>query len=180
MHFDGTVYFDFESNDSWRLFLLLTEAAREGVDVDVAWVGYLVDGPGEPDTMPPGARALAAHAAVVEPDRQRVLRTGLFTLVHRQGDSLADDLTLRAAARVAGLDADVLLGAIPASGHHALQQGCAGAAAAGVVGVPSITRHRSPVRVMTTQAVETGRAKPRLAAIDQMLEDDGLWRLEKP
>jgi hypothetical protein len=180
MQFGGTVYFDFESEDSWRLFLLLTEAALEGVHVDVTWVGYIVGGPGEPEGMRPGARALAAHAAVMELDRQRVLRTGLFTLVHRQGDSLADELTLRAAAQVAGVDADVLLEAIPASGHRELERGCAEAAAAGVVAVPSIARHGSPVHVATTPAVATGRATPRVVAIDQMLQDDGLWRLEKP
>jgi len=180
MQFSGTVYFDFESKNAWRLFLLLTEAAREGVKVDADWVGYVQGDLDDPHAMSAGARALAAHAAVAEPQRRQVLRTGLFTLIHRQGDTLDDELTIRAAAKVAGVDADTLFGAIPASGHAALRDGCARARQAGVVNVPSIVRHGSPLYVATTPALAEGAAKPRLVAIDQMLEDDGLWRLEKP
>ncbi len=180
MKFRGTVYFDFENKDAWRLFLLLWEAEREGVSLDVRWVGFVPGGPGAADAMSPVARALAAHAAVAEPERRKVLRTGLFTLVHREGDSLADDLTLQAAARVAELDADVLQAAIPAAGHRQLVDDCARADELGVEAVPSIAREGTPLHIVTTGALQHGAARPRLEIIDGVLGDDGLWRLEKP
>ena len=82
MSFSGTVYFDFESADSWRLFVLLATAAQEGAKLDLAWIGFPTAGPGTSDAMAPEIRALAAHAAVVEPQRQRRLREALFMLRH--------------------------------------------------------------------------------------------------
>lgn len=180
MEFTGTVYFDFEGADSWRLFSLLTRGAAEGVRVDVDWVGFPVGGPGDREAMAPGVRALAAHEAVVEPARQQVMRQALFTLVHRQGDTLDAELTYRAAAKVAGLDGDVLLAAIPQMGFTSLAAAHERAVAAGVTAPPSIARHGPPVRVVTNPAVDHGLARPRLELIDRMLEDDGIWELVKP
>ncbi len=180
MSFSGTVYFDFESADSWRLFLLLTTAAEEGAALDVTWVGFPVDGPGSAGDMTPGVRALAAHAAVIEPERQQRLRQALFTLRHSQGDALDAELTYRAAAKVAGVDGDVLLAAIPDVGHRSLVLAHRTAVEAGVSVVPSIARQGPAVHVTTTPAVQMGRARPRLDLIDQMLADDGLWGLVKP
>jgi hypothetical protein len=178
--FTGTVYFDFESADSWRLFVLLASAEQQGMSFDLDWVGFAPGGPGTAEAMSPGVRALAAHAAVIEPQRQQRLRAALFTLRHREGDSLDDELTYRAAARVAGVDGDVLLEAIPDVGHRSLVVAQRKAADAGVEAVPSIARHGPPVHIVTTPAVHQGPAKPRLAVIDEMLSDDGLWRLSKP
>ena len=178
--FTGTVYFDFESADSWRLFVLLATAEQQGMSLDLDWVGFPPDGPGSATAMTPGVKALAAHAAVIEPQRRQRLRAALFTLRHRQGDSLDDELTYRAAAQVAGVDGDVLLEAIPDVGHRSLVIAHRKAADAGVAAVPSIARHGPPIHIITTPAVHQGAAKPRLAVIDGMLSDDGLWRLAKP
>jgi hypothetical protein len=180
VNFSGTVYFDFESADSWRLFVLLTTAEQEGVALDLTWTAFPVGGAGDADDMSPGIRALAAHAAVVEPHRQRRLREALFTLRHRQGDSLGDELTYRVAAKVAGLDGDVLLAAIPDVGHRSLVIAHRTASNAGIAAVPSIARQGPAIHVTTTPAVQNGRARPRLELINQMLTDDGLWGLAKP
>ncbi len=180
MEFTGTVYFDFLSADAWRLFVLLSTAEQERVEVKLEWKGFVVEGLSEPGAMTPGQRGLAAHAAVVDPKRQRRLREALFTLVHSQRDSLEDELTYRAAAKVAGLDGTVLLEAIEEVGYRTLVQQHRAAAAAGVTAVPSIVRHGPPLLVTSTQALREGRAKPRLEIIDRMLDDDGLWGLVKP
>ncbi len=180
MDFTGTIYFDFEDPDSWRLFLLLGAAERERVHVGVAWKGFPEEPLASPDEMTPGQRALAAHAAIHEPQRQRRLREAFFTLVHSDGDSLEDELTYRVAAKYAGVDGDVLLEAITAAGYRNLGQERDAAVAAGVVGVPSLVRQGPPVQITTTGAVHDGRARPRLALIDQLAADDGLWSLAKP
>lgn len=176
----GTIYFDFESEDAWRLFVLLATAEQEGASLDLSWVGFSPDGPGASDSMSPGVRALAAHAAVAEPQRRRRIREALFTLRHRHGDSFAEELTYRAAAKVAGLDGDVLLAAIGEVGHRTLVENSAAAREAGVDAVPSIVGHGPPLHVRTTPAVLLGRATPRLGVIAQVLQDDGLWELGKP
>jgi hypothetical protein len=178
--FSGTVYFDFESADSWRLFSLFAKAAAEGVRLDLQWIGFPPGGPGGKEAMTPGVRALAAHAAVLEPGRQHIVRQALFTLVHRQGDSLDSELTYRAAARVASLDGDVLLAAIPQVGYTTLATAYDRAVAAGIEGVPTVARHGPPVRIVTNPAIHDGPARPRLELIDRMLEDDGIWELVKP
>lgn len=176
----GTIYFDFESADAWRLFVLLATAEQEGASLDLRWVGFPPEGPGESAQMSPSIRALAAHAAVVEPQRQRRVREALFTLRHRHGDSFADDLTYRAAAKVAGLDGDVLLGAISDVGHRTLIEHHATAIDVGVDAVPSVVGEGPPLHVRTTPAVLLGQARPRIRLIAQMLGDDGMWGLGKP
>jgi hypothetical protein len=184
VEFTGTIYFDFESADSWRLFALTVAAERERVAVSATWRGFMVGRADEeltePAEMGPGERALAAHAAVFDLVRQRRLREALFTLVHRQGDSLEDELTYRAAAKVAGLDGDVLLDAIDEIGFRTLVQGHRTALASGVTATPSIVRNGPPLLVTTTPAIQDDRARPRLEIIDRMLADDGLWGLVKP
>ncbi len=180
MNFTGTIYFGFEDADSWRLFLLLGAAERERVHVGVEWKGFAAEPLPPPDAMTPGQRALAAHAAIREPQRQRRLREAFFTLVHSDGDSLEDELTYRVAAKYAGVDGDVLVDAITAAGYRNLGEERDAAVAAGVVGVPSLVRQGPPVRITTTGAVHDGPARPRLALLDQMLADDGLWSLAKP
>lgn len=180
MEFTGTVYFDFTDAGSWRLFSLLTRAATEGVRLDLEWVGFPAAGPVDRTALTAAVRGLSAHAAVAEPSRRQVVRQALFTLLHRQGDSLDAELTYRAAAKVAGLDGDVLLAAIPQTGFTAFETGYLRAVEAGVAGVPTITRHGPPLRIGTTPAVEHGPARPRVEVIDRMLEDDGIWELVKP
>lgn len=180
MHFSGTVYFDFVGEDSWRLFLVMTGAVQEGGRLNLEWIGLPSAGLDDASPMTPGDRALAAHAAVVEPARQERLRQALFTLVHRQGDSLDAEITYRAAARVAGVDGDVLLEAITDVGYRTLVAGRDRAEKAGVEAAPSIVRNGPPVHVRTTPAIATGRALSRLSLIDQMLDDDGMWTLTKP
>ncbi len=180
MEISGTVYFDFESLDCWRLVQLLAAAEAERVRVDLTWSGFAADIPAPGLSLPPGVRALAAHASVHDPVKQRTVRQALFTMHHGQGDSLDDDLTYRAAARVAGLDEDVLLAAIEEVGMRTLRSTSDHASRVGVEAVPSLVAHGSPLLVQTTSAVLDGPAKPRVAAIIQVMEDDGLWSLSKP
>ncbi len=180
MDIAGTVYFNFESQDCWRLVQLLAAAEAERVRVDLAWSGFAADIPPPGQTLPPGVRALAAHAAVDDPHKQSIVRQALFTIRHRQGDSYADDLTYRAAARVAGVDEDVLLASIEDVGLRTLRATSDHARRIGVERVPSIVDNGSPLLVETTPAVLDGPAKPRVAAIVQVMGDDGLWSLSKP
>lgn len=180
MRFTGDLYFDFDSDECWRLFLLLTRAEQEGIGVDVAWQGMDRAWDGGDEPLRGGLRALAMHAAVHDFSRQRRLRQALFTLTHRQGDSFDDDLTLLAAARVAGLDGEVMLGAVDTTGASELRRNREAAASCGVVAVPSFVRGGPPLLITSTPALEEGLARGRLEVIDRMLDDDGLWSLSKP
>lgn len=180
MRFGADLYFDFDGSDSWRLFLLLTRAEEEGVTLDVQWMGLDPSWDGGDDPLRGGQRALAMHAAVHDFAKQRLLRQALFTLAHRQGDSFDDDLTLLAAAKVAGLDGQVMLGAVDTTGRAELRRNRQAAASVGVLGVPSMVRGGPPLLVGTTAALDEGPARSRLEVIDGMLDDDGLWHLSKP
>lgn len=180
MDLAATVYFDFESADSWRFFLLCMNAEAEGAKLDLTWVGLAPDLPTDPMQLTPGQRAVAAHAAVREPTQQRTMRQALFTMRHRQGDSLADNLTYRAAARVAGMDDEILLKAITNVGLTAVRRQQKAAEDHGVVTSPTLVAGGPSLHVVTNDAVMDGPARPRIAIIAQMLSDDGLWRLEKP
>lgn len=180
MRFGADLYFDFDGGDSWRLFLLLTRAEEEGVTLDVQWIGLDPSWDGGDAPLRGGQRALAMHAAVHDFAKQRLLRQALFTLAHRQGDSFEDDLTLLAAAKVAGLDGEVMLGSVDTTGRAELRRNRQAAASVGVLGVPSMVRGGPPLLVGTTAALDEGPARRRLEVIDGMLDDDGLWHLSKP
>jgi hypothetical protein len=181
VRFSGDLWFDFDSVECWRVFLLLDRAAGdEGVDVDLTWLGLDPSWDGGDAPLRGGLRALAMHAAVHDGPRQRTLRSALFTLRHRQGDAFDDDLSLLAAARVAGLDGPVMLQAIETTGAAQLRRHRQTASTMGIVGVPTLVRDGPPLAIATTPAVEEGPARARLEVIDRMLDDDGLWRLAKP
>ena len=181
MRFTGDVYFDFEDVECWRMFLLVNRAQEaEGVDVDLRWLGLDPSWDGGDGPLRGGLRALAMHAAVHEPARQRTLRSALFTLWHRQGDDFDDDLSLLAAAQVAGLDGATMLHAVDSTGAAELRRHRQTASSVGVVTVPTMVRDGPPLTIATTPAVEDGPARERLEVIDRMLDDDGLWTLAKP
>ena len=174
VRFSGDIWFDFDDVECWRVFLLLDRAAGdEGVDVDLTWLGFDPSWDGGDAPLRGGLRALAIHAAVHDRDRQRTLRSALFTLRHRQGDDFDD-------AQVAGLDGPVMLKAIDTTGAAQLRRHRLAATSIGIVGVPTVVRDGPPLAIATTPAVEEGPARARLEVIDRMLEDDGLWRLAKP
>jgi hypothetical protein len=181
MRLTGDLYFDFEDVECWRLFLLLTRAEEtENVTVDLEWHGLDPAWDGGAEPLEGGRRALAMHAAVHDPARQRTVRAALFTLRHREGDRLDDDLALMAAAQVAGLDPEVMVEAIDTTGAAELRRSLDSARSAGVDSVPTLVRDGPPLTVSTTPAVEHGPAAARLEIIDHMLADDGLWKLTKP
>ena len=181
VRFSGDIWFDFDDVECWRFFLLLDRAAgEEGVDVDLTWLGFDPSWDGGDAPLRGGLRALAIHAAVHDRARQRTLRLALFTLRHRQGDDFDDDVSLLAAAQVAGLDGAVMLHAIDTTGAAQLRRHRQTASSSGIVSVPTVVRDGPPLAIATTPAVEEGPARARLEVIDRMLEDDGLWRLAKP
>lgn len=180
MDLSATVYFDFEDADSWRFFVLCATADAEGGRLDLDWIGLAADLPSDAGDLTPGQRALAAHASVREPERQKIVRQALFTMRHRQGDSFEDDVTFRAAAKVAGLDGDVLLKATTAVGLVTLRRQQKQAKGRDVIATPTLVAEGPPLRVGTNAAVLEGPARARIGIIAGMLADDGLWKLEKP
>lgn len=180
MVLSGTLYFDFESIDCYRLFVLLVKGEQEGVPIDLVWRGRPAGdrtGTGDLDAW---ETAIAAHALIGESVRRERFRRALFTAIHRQNESPAAALTYRLAAQVSGLDGDVLLDAVARSGRTEVEAARTRAVGAGVQQVPTIVGDGPALHVVTTGAVEQGPAAPRIELIAGMLADDGLWRLSKP
>ncbi len=182
MEFSGRVYFDFASNDVWRLYRLLERAGEQGVVLDIDWRGFAVGGVGNRTLMTPGVRALACYEAarIEAPDRHRRFLAALLALIHKEGDDLGDESTLRIAATVAGIDADPLLAAGAGAGFDALGAETGTATMRGVRGVPSIVRHGPVLQIRTTEAITRGDARARIGLLEAVLEDDGIWELKKP
>lgn len=180
MALSGTLYFDFEHVDSYRLFVLLVKAEQEGAPIDLVWRGRPAgDDPGDGE-LDPWETAIAAHALIRESVRRERFRRALFTAIHRQNESPAAELTYRLAAKVAGLDGDVLLDAIARSGRDEVEAARTRAVEAGVGRAPTLVGDGPTLHVVTTAAVEDGPATPRVDVIAAMLDDDGLWSLSKP
>jgi hypothetical protein len=182
MEFSGRVYFDFTSRDVWRLYRLLERAGEQGVVLDVDWRGFAVGGVGNRARMSPEVRALACYeAALIEnPDRHRRFLAALLALVHKEGDDIGNESTLRIAATVAGIDPDRLLTAGTGIGFDALGAETGTATMRGVREVPSIVRHGPVLQIRTTDAVTRGDARTRLGLLQAVMEDDGIWELKKP
>jgi len=182
MEFSGRVYFDIASGDSWRFYQLIARAFEERVQIRLEWrswvPGGLTEGP-----LTGQERAQAAYEWVREavPTKQGPFLQALFVAVHEENAPPGDAATIALAARLAGLDLDLVTDAeIDGEGRRLLQISTKEGDELGVAGVPSVYRLGPVLHVRTTAAVNREKASDRLETINRMLDDDGLWELRKP
>lgn len=182
VEFSGRVYFDVTSGDSWRFYQLIARAFEERVQIRLEWRSWVAGGLGD-GPLTGQLRALAAYEWVREavPTKQGPFLQALFIAVHEESAPPGDAATIALAARLAGLDADLVTDAeIEGEGRRLLEISTREGNELGVVGVPSVYRLGPVLQVRTTGAVTRDRATDRLETINRMLEDDGLWELRKP
>ena len=182
MEFSGRVYFDVTSGDSWRFYQLIARAFEERVQSRLEWRSWVAGGLGD-GPLTGQLRALAAYEWVREavPTKQGPFLQALFIAVHEESAPPGDAATIALAARLAGLDADLVTDAeIEGEGRRLLEISTREGNVLGVAGVPSVYRLGPVLQVRTTGAVTRDRATDRLETINRMLEDDGLWELRKP
>ena len=182
VEFSGRVYFDVTSGDSWRFYQLIARAFEERVQIRLEWRSWVAGGLGD-GPLTGQLRALAAYEWVREavPTKQGPFLQALFIAVHEESAPPGDAATIALAARLAGLDADLVTDAeIEGEGRRLLEISTREGNVLGVAGVPSVYRLGPVLQVRTTGAVTRDRATDRLETINRMLEDDGLWELRKP
>lgn len=180
MEFTGTVHFNFDSYDVWRIYTVLIRASQDkNVSVGVEWRAFTND---DLATGAPDIRALAACEAVrvAYPENHEKFVRALLTLVYQERDKPGTDKTLAVAAHVASIDAAAVLTAADGPGLAQLESAVAEARERGVSDVPTIERHGPPVLIKTNAAANHGSAAARLRLIDHMLRDDGIWEMTKP
>jgi predicted DsbA family dithiol-disulfide isomerase len=182
MEFSGRVYFDVASADCWRFYQLIARAFEERVQVRLEWRSWVAGGLGDRPLVGQ-ERAQAAYEWVREaaPTKQGPFLQALFVAVHQEAAPPEDLATIALAARLAGLDPD-LVGdlEIDGQGRRLLEISTREGDDLGVAAVPSVYRLGPVLQVRTTGAVTRGRAADRLETINRMLGDDGLWELRKP
>lgn len=165
MRFDGQVWFDFSHRAVWDFYLFVRALAGAGARVALEW---------KPFVPPDQAIAAATFLALDEPAaRGRFLHAGLG-LVHIEGADPSDTATVTRALSVAGLDGtpveDTTMAARARTEGEEL----------GVTAVPSMYRHGPVVAVTVNGAATRGDMLRRARTILDVLDDDGLWALEKP
>ena len=169
MRFEGHIYYDFSSR-VWRLYRFLAEAGKKGADLRLDWRSFL----GDDDPQSAAGLALVETVRRVAPERHGVFIQALLALRHVEGADLTDPRTAVAAAEAAGLS-----GVIEPS-PDAVAASTEAGRALGVSGTPTIHRHGPVLRVDVTPAAYEGDVLERLSRINAVLEDDGIWVLEKP
>jgi hypothetical protein len=173
MRFEGQVYFDLESRDTWHLYRFLAACSREGADLALAWVPFLDDE--EPGRLHP----LAAYAAVrdIEPEHHGEFLQAMLSVRHGSGTAL-DEGAVLAAAIAAGVDS----AAIGAAADHeqSVRLATEEARQLGVTTTPTLYRHGPVMHVRLNPAALEGDVLARLRLIDAVLDDDGTWSLQKP
>lgn len=183
MEFTGTIYYNFESIDVWRIYSILLRASSQAqVKVDVSWAelpgqGWLPDEP-----MDGRTRLLASCAAVAKdaPEKHQRFVQALLTLVFEQKDDPDKETTLLVAAKVAGLEGSALLLTPKELGQAALLECRSRAEEQGIVAAPSIVRHGPPLHIRTTGALGQSNPIATIELLNRMLDDDGIWALSKP
>ena len=182
MQFTGQIFFNFETYDVWRIYTMLLRAARGGgVAVSVEWIPFLLGQPPE-EAAPSRAVALGACAAVrnQHPESYDKFVRALLTMTFEEKDNPGSKRILAVAAKVAGLSGDDVIASAEAPGLELLRVATESGRELGVTNVPTIVRQGPPLYVRTTAAVGYGDASKRLALINEMLDDDGVWELSKP
>ena len=169
MRFEGRVYYDF-SPQVWRFYRFLAAVGKKGADLRLDWRSFLADD----DPQSAAGLALVESVRRNHPDRHGAFLQALLALRHLEDADLTDPRTAAAAAEAAGL-ADVIEPS-PDAVTASTEEG----RALGVTGTPTIHRHGPVLRVEVNPAAYEGDLLERLSRIDAVLEDDGIWVLEKP
>ncbi len=169
MRFEGRVYYDF-SPPVWRFYQFLAAAGKKGADLRLDWRSFLADD----DPQSAAGLALVETVRRVAPERHGVFLQALLALRHIDGADLTDPATAAAAAEAAGLT-----GAVEPSPDAVMVSTDEGRTL-GVASTPTIHRHGPVLRVDVNAAAYEGDVLERLARIDAVMNDDGIWVLEKP
>jgi protein-disulfide isomerase len=169
MRFEGNVYYDF-SPRVWRFYRFLAAAGKKGADLRLDWRSFLADD----DPQSAAGLALVETVRRATPERHGVFLQALLALRHIEGADLTDPRTAAAAAEATGLS-----GVIEPSPEAVVASTEAGTAL-GVTGTPTIHRHGPVLRVDVNPAAYEGDVLERLSRINDVMEDDGIWVLEKP
>ena len=177
MQLPGRVYFDFASPAVWRFYRFLTVAVRQGVVLRLAWRSFA------PEGDEAGRWALASFEAVLEgaPERHGAYLQTLLALHHLDEAAIDDPDTWRRAAETAKVPVALVAGRETVAGHlDAVDASTAQAAELGVCGTPSLYRHGPAMQIDLTPAAYDGDVTARVALIEAVFTDDGIWRLRKP
>lgn len=169
MIFHGRVYYDF-SPPVWRFYRFLTAASNDGADLRLDWCPFL----SEADAQSAAGLALVEAVRRRSPDRYGAYLQALLALRHLEGADLTDPSVAAVAAASAGIEE------MPAPESDAVARSTEEGAALGVSGTPTVYRHGPVLRVDVNPAAFSGDTVGRLALIDAVLQDDGIWSLRKP
>jgi len=169
MRFEGRVYYDF-SPQVWRFYRFLAAAGQKGADLRLDWRSFLAD------DDPQNATGLALVESVRRstPERHGAFLQALLALQNVDGADLTDPRTAAAAAEAAGIDEVI------EPNRDAVVASTDEGRTFGVTGTPTIYRRGPVLRVEVNPAAYEGDVLERLNRINAVLEDDGIWVLEKP
>jgi hypothetical protein len=169
MLFQGRIYYDF-SPPVWRFYRFLTAASNDGAELRLEWRPFL----SEVDAQSAAGLALVEAVRGQSPDRHGAYLQALLALRHLEGADLTDPSVTSVAASSAGI------AEVPAPDEDAVTRSTEEGIALGVSGAPTIFRHGPVLRVDVNPAAFAGDTVGRLALIDAVLQDDGIWSLRKP
>lgn len=169
MRFEGRVYYDF-SPRVWRFYRFLASAGKRGADLRLDWRSFLVGD----DSQSAAGLALVESVRRCTPERHGAFLQALLALRHLEDADLTDPRTAATAAEAVGIT-----GVIEPS-PDAVMASTEKGRALGVTGTPTIHRHGPVLRVDVNAAAYEGDVLERLNRINAVLEDDGIWVLEKP
>ena len=169
MRFEGRVYYDF-SAQVWRFYRFLAAAGKKGADLRLDWRSFLVND----DPQSAAGLALVESVRRSAPERHGLFLQALLALHHLDGADLTDPRTAAAAADAAGING--VIEPSPDAVTASTEEG----RALGVSGTPTIHRHGPALRVDVNPASYEGDVLERLGRIAAVMEDDGIWLLEKP
>jgi len=173
MLFTARIYFDFSEPGVWRFYRFLVAAAKAGAELRTDWRPFAADDSGS-------HLALGSYEAVrtTDHDRHGKYLQALLMANHVSGEDPDDPASQARAAEIAGIAPQIVT---EAEGWlDAVETSTVEAQRLGVSAVPSLYRHGPVARVSLTAAAEGGDVLQRLAMIDGILEDDGIWEIAKP
>lgn len=169
MRFEGHIYYDF-SPRVWTFYRFLAAAGQKGADLRLDWRSFLADD----DPQSAAGLALVESVRRSTPQRHGAFLHALLALRNVEGADLADPRTAATAAEAAGITG--VIEPLPAAVAASTEKG----RLLGVTGTPTIHRHGPVLRVEVNPASYEGNVLERLGRINAVIEDDGIWSLEKP
>jgi len=169
MRFDGRVFYDF-SPPTWMFYRFLAAAGKAGAGFRLDWRPFLQEG----DPQSAAGMALAEAVRRDAPDQHGEFLQALLALRHLEGADLTEPRIAAIAAETVGFLGP--LGSAPEAVAASTEEG----RALGGVGAPTIHRHGPVLKIEVNPAALRGDVLERLRLIDGVLEDDGIWTLEKP